>query len=388
MRLTGVSEIELIGYESKNLDTVCYRGSAPLAHLALISQTDVFDQVTNRDGLQRDLSPKHASEAYEYVKREVRHSQPRAFPEVVLNVRDKSILQNVKNGEGLRMRFNTGGMNEASTKVYVSRVDGNHRLYHARGDDRRAPLLAEIPFQIHVGLTREQERSLFVDINSNQKGLNSSHLQIMQSRLTDDEREIRDNPARWIARKLAESPDSPWHGLIHMGGSKKGTRSQGLTRLVNFASVLGGVSKLLQKSQYIHDLTDIQLQYIVIKNYWQAVKTVFSEEWANYKKYLLLRNVGVWSLSLLGGSIIDRCMSNGKVEAQDFEGYLQQVRHRFDWNKDEKGDRAISGMSGNRAALIIAAAMAEELTDETGGNLIRKIQNQLRTQLAVDSPAS
>ena len=39
------------------------------------------------------------------------------------------------------MRFNTGGMNEASTKVYVSRVDGNHRLYHARGDDRRAPLL-------------------------------------------------------------------------------------------------------------------------------------------------------------------------------------------------------------------------------------------------------
>ena len=173
-----------------------------------------------------------------------------------------------------------------------------------------------------------------------------------------------------------------------MGGSKKGTRSQGLTRLVNFASVLGGVSKLLQKSQYIHDLTDIQLQYIVIKNYWQAVKTVFSEEWANYKKYLLLRNVGVWSLSLLGGSIIDRCMSNGKVEAQDFEGYLQQVRHRFDWNKDEKGDRAISGMSGNRAALIIAAAMAEELTDETGGNLIRKIQNQLRTQLAVDSPAS
>ena len=26
-----------------------------------------------------------------------------------------------------------------------------------------------------------------MDINSNQKGLNSSHLQIMQSRLTDDE---------------------------------------------------------------------------------------------------------------------------------------------------------------------------------------------------------
>ena len=280
------------------------------------------------------------------------------------------------------MRFNTGSMNKAPNKVYVSRVDGNHRLYYARGDDRREPLLVAVPFQIHVGLTREQERSLFVDINSNQKGLNSSHLQIMQSRLTDEEREIRDNPARWIARKLAEDPASPWHGLIHMGGSKKGTRSQGLTRLVNFASVLGGVSKLLQKSQYIHDLSDAQLQYIIIKNYWQAVKTVFSGEWANYKKYLLLRNIGVWSLSILGGTIIDRCMPNGKVDVQDFRVYLKQVRNRFDWDKDAKGERTISGMSGNRAALIIAAAMAEELTDETGSNLMRKIQSQLKAQLS------
>ena len=380
MQLTGVSEIELMGYKSKNLDTVCYRGSAPLAHLALISQTDVFDQVSNPDGLQRDLSPKHASEAYEYVKRAAENGYPRAFPEVVLNVRDKRILESKENGQELRMRFDIGDMSGA--KVYVSRVDGNHRLYYAKGDDRRAPLLSEVPFQIHIGLTREQERSLFVDINSNQKGLNSSHLQVMQSKLTEEEREIRDNPARWIARKLAEDSDSPWHGLIHMGGSKKGTRSQGLTRLVNFASVLGGVSKLLQKSQYIHDLSDPQLQYIVIKNYWKAVKKVFSDEWGNYKQFLLLRNIGVWSFSFLGGSIIDRCMPKGKVAAQDFEKYLNQVRNRFDWNKDEKGERGVSGMSGNRAALIIAGEMAEELTDETGNNLMREIQERLKVQVA------
>ena len=380
MRLNGVSEIELTGYVTNNLDTECYRGSALLAHLALISQTDIFDQVTNPEGLQRDLSPKHASEAYEYVNKKANPNLPRAFPEVVLNVREKRIMQSVKNGQEMRMRFNIRSMTEAS-KVYVSRVDGNHRLYYAKGDDRRNPLLVEVPFQIHIGLTREQERSLFVDINSNQKGLNSSHLEIMQSRLTNEEREIRDNPARWIARKLAEDPKSPWHGLIHMGGSKKGTRSQGLTRLVNFASVLGGVSKLLQKSQYIHDISNAQLQYVVIKNYWQAVKNVFSEEWGENKKYLLLRNVGVWSLSFLGGAIIDRCMSNGKVEVQAFERYLQQVRHRFDWDKDTKGERAVSGMSGNRAALIIAASMGEELTDEAGDNLIRTIQDQLKAQL-------
>ena len=104
-----------------------------------------------------------------------------------------------------------------------------------------------------------------------------------------------------------------------------------------------GVSKLLQKSQYIHDLGEAKLQYIVIRNYWQAVKTVFSEEWSDYKQYLLLRNIGVWSLSLLGGFIIDRCMPKGQVETHDFERYLKQVRHRFDWNKDESGERGISG---------------------------------------------
>jgi DGQHR domain-containing protein len=379
-KLGGIPAVELTAYKSKNLDTVCYRGSAPLAHLALISQTDIFDQVTNPKGLQRDLSPKHASEAYEYVHRQRDADYPRAFPEVVLNVRDKRVLKvdELLENSLTTLQFLISDMKEG--KVYVSRVDGNHRLYYASGDERRDPLLAEVPFQLHVGLTQEQERSLFVDINSNQKGLSSSHLAVMQNRLTADEIEIRDHLDRWIASKLSKDPASPWHGMIHEGGSKKGTRQQGLTRLVNFASIQGGLSKLLSKSQYIHDLGDAQLQYLVIRNYWQAVKSVFSEEWATPKTYLLLKNIGVWSLSILGATIIDRCMPVGKVDTNDFAQYLKQARARFDWNKDSTGDRAISGMSGNKAAMIIAAAMAEELTDESGSNSIKEIQDQLRAQ--------
>jgi hypothetical protein len=47
-KLTGISELTLFAFESKNLDTICFRGDAPLAHLALISQPDIFDQVTTR----------------------------------------------------------------------------------------------------------------------------------------------------------------------------------------------------------------------------------------------------------------------------------------------------------------------------------------------------
>lgn len=382
MKLTGINEVELTAYKSKNLDTVCFRGSAPLAHLAMISQPDIFDQVTNPKGLQRDLSPKHASEAFEYVHRLRNAEYPRAFPEVVLNVRDKKILKTEElNGNPVvKLKFTISEMKDG--KVSVSRVDGNHRLYYAAGDDRRDPLFTEVPFQIHVGLTQDQERSLFVDINSNQKGLSSSHLAVMQNRLSPEEIEIRDHLDRWIASKLSRDPQSPWHGMIHEGGSKKGTRQQGLTRLVNFASIQGGISKLLSKSQYIHDLGDAQLQYMVLRNYWQAVKLVFSEEWANPKDFLLLKNIGVWSLSILAASIIDRCMPLGRVDIKDFAHYLKQARSRFDWSKDATGERAVVGMSGNKAALIIAAAMAEELTDEAGGNMIKEIQDQLRAQIS------
>ena len=206
----------LADHES-NLDTICYRGSASLAHLALISQADVFDQVNNPDGLQRDLSPKHASDAYEYARREQDPEYPRAFPEVVLNVRDKKVLnlEETASDNGVRsfrLSFDLDKMRDG--KVAVSRVDGNHRLYYAAGDDRRDPLMVSAPFQIHVGLNRDEERSLFVDINANQKGLNTSHLAIMRARLTAEEQEIKDHPDRWIANRLAEDPDSAWHGLV------------------------------------------------------------------------------------------------------------------------------------------------------------------------------
>lgn len=381
-KLPITQTIEVTAVESHNLDTVCLRGSAPLAHLAAISQADLFDQVVNPNGLQRDLSPKHASDAHEYAIRSSDDDYPRAFPEVVLNIRDKKIVDIEEIDAGANAGFKAFNLTFTMDKmhpgqVHVSRVDGNHRLFYAEGDDRREPIMLNAPFQLHVGLSQEQERSLFVDFNSNQKGLNSSHLSIMQSKLTAEEQEIKDHLDRWIAKRLAEDPDSPWCGLIHLGGSKQGTRAQGLTRIVNFASLQIGVQKTLTKSQYIHDLTDPTAQYMVIRNYWQAVKRVFSEEWAHTKEYLLLKNIGVTSLSILGGTIIDRCMPKGMVGVQDMERYLLQARSSFDWGHEASGDRNVVGMSGNQAATIIAAAMAEELSDETGSNLMRELQSQL-----------
>lgn len=381
-KLTGVQKVEMVVHATRNLDTVCYRGEAPLAHLAMVSQADIYDQVTNPDGLQRDLSPKHASDAYEYVHQGRRVGFPRAFPEVVLNIRDRKVMEldpidGLPEGAAEQFRLTFDRTKMQSGRVSVSRVDGNHRLHYAEGDDRRDPLLDHIPFQVHIGLDRAQERSLFVDINANQKGLNSSHLAIMQSKLTPEELEIRDNLDRWVAKRLTDDPGSPWHGIIHLGGSKKGARTQGLPRPVNFASLQAGVGRTLSKSQYIHDLTDPSAQYAIIRNFWRAVKAVFAQEWGTPKEYLLLKNIGVLSFSILGGTIMDRCLARGKYEVADLARYLEQVRSRFDWSSDATGESAVQGMSGNKAALILAGEMAAELSDETGASMMKGLQDSL-----------
>ena len=244
-RLANIRQLEFHAFRSENLDTQCYRGSAPLAELALVSEADVYDQDTNERGLQRDLSPVHASQAYDYVARPPDRDRPRAFPEVVLNVRDRDVVR-IEEIDGrddeVRMIFDVEAIRRGRSPK-VSRVDGNHRLYYTAGDGRRQPVFLKAPFQIHVGLSRDQEASLFVDNNANQKGLNTSHLALLANRLTPEQLEMKEHPERWIALRLAQDSASPWHGIIHMGGSKSGAREQGLVRPVNLKSLEGGVKR-------------------------------------------------------------------------------------------------------------------------------------------------
>lgn len=381
---SGQQYIKVKAILSRNLDTECYRGAAPLEQLAIISKADVFDQDQNLKGLQRNLSPSHAVAAYEYAAAPADPLWPRAFPEVVLNVRDEGVVavHEVDGEPGwFWLTFDLARIQRARY-VKVSRVDGNHRLEHGAGDGkRRAPLGIEAPFQLHVGLKPEQEAKLFLDINANQKGLNTSHLSWLRSRLTPEEREIKEHLERWIARRLNEDHQSPWYGRIHMGGSKEGARTQGHVRPVNFKSLENGVKRTLGKSQYIHDLTDPKAQYVVIRNFWEAVKRVFAEEWAKDREHLILKNIGVMSFSILGGTVIDRCLASSppRVGVDPMTQYLAQCAGTWDWNSEAVGDRAVSGMSGNRAALVIAGAMVGDLRDDFGPS-VRDLQENLASQ--------
>jgi hypothetical protein len=80
-------------------------------------------------------------------------------------------------------------------------------------------------------------------------------------------------------------------------------------------------------------------------------------------------------------------MARKSVDISRTEGYLEQARGRWDWRRLEsagqRSEASVDGMSGHRAALVIAAEMAKELSEESGVNPMRDLQDQL---LATGAP--
>src|SRR5258705_9119635 len=77
----GILKIPVLKSRVLGVDVV--RGYARLCDLATISDPDIYDAKSNPTGTQRDLSPKHAKDAYEYVQRE----DVAFWPEVFLALR-------------------------------------------------------------------------------------------------------------------------------------------------------------------------------------------------------------------------------------------------------------------------------------------------------------
>jgi DGQHR domain-containing protein len=376
--------VTFIAEQTANLDTICYRGSAPLAELARISQADVFDQESNPDGLQRDLSKKHATEAYDYAARDADDDFPRAFPEVILNVRDKAVVsvEPIKLPADVpvqlvKLTVDLDKIERAKT-VKVSRVDGNHRLMFGAGDGKdRTPIDLQAPFQLHLGLTREQEASLFVDVNASQKGLNTSHIAYLRSQLTPDEVEMLHHQPRWIARQLATDAASPFNGLVHMGGSKQGTRAKGIARPINFTTLESACRRLLAKSQYLDDLKTPAARYGLVRSYFKAVQATWPEAFEQPQEFLLIKGTGLLALGLFGAAVIDRCMASGEVGQDDLAIMLAPAKDVYDWsrNADKNG---IVGMSGNRAALLISGELAAKLPKSPLAERERRNQNRAK----------
>jgi DGQHR domain-containing protein len=336
-----------LGYEA-------YRGFAPLSELARISRADIFDQDHNRLGTQRNLSLQHARRAYQYVA----GTESSFYPEMILNVRDKSYIAFMPIKKQNTAVFGTLQFVKDPSKVgniVVSRLDGNHRLWFADGHEKgMEPVNRPVSFCLLALEDREKELELFRDINDNQMGMNTSHLQNITARLLGDKLLKVQNPALYIVQKLMKDKKSPLHGKVHEGGkAQKGATLSGLT----IANLRSAISDMLTRSAKLAQFPDADAQYRVIKNYWIAVKKWLPKAWNSPREYSIFKGVGLYAISYVGIEVIDRSLLKGKFSSDDMLAYLKQMPSE---SLAKGGTAAYSGRGGGRKLANDLIANLEE----------------------------
>jgi DGQHR domain-containing protein len=329
-----------------------YRGYLKLNQLSSISKADIYDSKKNPKGTQRDLSLKHAKEAFEYIKA----TDLGFWPEVFLCARNKKALTFnpllESNPDIGILEIDLSQIN-TEKKISISRVDGNHRLHFGDGKERGYSIIdKDVSFCLAFDLSLDEEIKLFKDINKNQKPMNTSHLDGIDVRLSPGELLKKRNPELYISQKLSDEKKSPFHQRIYDGGKK----ATGVD--IPLRAMKSGIQYMFSHSTQLHRLDNTDAQLKVIINYFNAVKKWLPESWSKPKEYITLRGVGLWAICYLGAQVIDRGLLNGSFDENSFFKILNSGKS---WDWSNKGD--FKGMSGAQGAKEISSKVARNLKD-------------------------
>lgn len=339
------------------------RGYARLCDLSLISKADVYDAKSNPTGTQRDLSPKHAREAYLYIRQE----DKAYWPEIFLCARRSEVWSfdclNDKVSSVGELIIDTQIAKEK--EIAVSRVDGNHRLHFAGGDYEGYPAIEKlVSFSLAVGLSLADEMRIFRDINNNQRRMNTSHLANIEVKLTGESAlKIRD-PKLYIANQLSLSKDSPFKGVVYDGGKKD------VAKFVPLNTLKTGVEYMLSQPTRLSAIDDPDIQFKLISNYFKALRSWAPHCWVDPKKHVMLRGAGLWGVCFLGAEVIDRVLRKGNFRQTDM---LEVLKSGKEWDWTSKGHFA--GLSGRGGALKIRDMISAELEDDEGVSLKSLMQD-------------
>jgi DGQHR domain-containing protein len=248
---------------------------------------------------------------------------------------------------------------ENSKSIEISRVDGNHRLHYADGKAEGFPPLTKIvSFCLAVETDVQMEIKLFRDINNNQRRMNTSHLDNIKLRLDSDEMIARRDPMLYIANRLKTDNGSPLAGVIYDGGASD------VNKFIPLRTLKTGLEYMFSRPTRLTALEDINIQVIVVKNYFSALKKWQPGAWRHPKDYLLLRGAGLWGACFLGAEVIDRALAKGNFKVDDMLAVLKSGAN-WDWTRDG----SFQGLSGRSGAVKIRDMVAAELEDDTGVSL-------------------
>lgn len=370
-----------------NLNLISVRGFAKIDQLASISGPDVFDQEENPTGTQRALNRNHSQDAVDYAMGSLTadpQNDARAFPEVILNVRDISVVETYSvQGEsksvswaevaslakhenqvmGIRINLSKLDFPVAPFSPQIARVDGNHRLFaidQIFAEDDIPETFPKIPFAMHIGLNLDQEMKLFTDINGEHVGMQPAIVDTFKYKLAGDAI-LDDLKARplWLAHQM-KAEGRPFQDMVGMGGSTAGYRNRfGHVPPLKINALKTAMKIILDSSNTLSPLykyePDVQLK--LVKNYFEALKIEFPAQWNDKKNYILLQSIGLNAFAMLGAHLIDQAVGQGESEIEFFIPYLAAVRRAVNLGKPNW-----QGIAGAGGATFVYEKLIEHAT--------------------------
>jgi DNA sulfur modification protein DndB len=218
-------------------------------YIVTIPREDIFPFcfVARRDedailGFQRNLNSDRARDIANYLD----DSKGSIPTNIVLSAQESAELEYNTRNKTLRYR--------CTAKAFLV-LDGQHRLF-GYGQTKRHH---RVPVAIYEGLTRKDEASLFIDINTNQRGVPASLL--LDIKEVAQRENQREQYLRQLFTVLNTSPDSPLNGFL---ATSEGAKNK-ITRRTFYRAMEPIVEDVV-----LQKLT-VPTQHKLIQNYFRAL---------------------------------------------------------------------------------------------------------------------
>jgi DGQHR domain-containing protein len=209
---------------------------------------------------------------------------------------------------------------DADAGKIMAQVDCQHRLGHL-GD-----LPIPLPFMCFIGLSEREEMEVFSVINSKAKGLSTSLLDYHEAQLA--EALTKERPELFIALQLNSLEGSPWHRRLKLGG----TATSSPKRIVSLRMMQLAVHEFLKATKLI-SRSSAEDAVRVLLDFWRATGGVLPYEWADPRRHMLTKGVGVYALMRIAADIVNECRDAERpCDRRAFTTALADFAPSIDWS--------------------------------------------------------
>ncbi|TIS84441.1 MAG: DGQHR domain-containing protein [Mesorhizobium sp.] len=295
-------------------------GFAPADLLYRLSFPDILDEDGGR-GYQRPFNERHSQDFRRYIKEPGSSTIP-----LTLNLRPSA-----------KADWRVIELPDGAGKI-MAQVDCQHRLGHL------SDLAVPLPFMCFIGLSEREEMEVFSVINSKAKGLSTSLLDYHEAQLAVSL--ANERPELFIALQLNNIEESPWFRRLNLGGKT----TSGLKRIVSLRMMQQAVNDFLKVSKILssHSVDDAAR---TILDFWRAIVVVMPKEWADPRRHMLTKGIGVYALMRIAADIFIECKEADRAcDKRAFTTALADFAVSIDWSTSGPL-KGFGGQGGVKAAV-------------------------------------